>query len=761
MLKPKLRRLLDRLLLIPALVLVIGPVQTAAAAVLGDEYYVSGSGDDLYGDGTEGNPWRTISWAFLQSSGGAPTIHVGAGDYQLAEGGPGTGEAFPIPVDHFDDQGLRLVGPGDGTARILNYTGTEELGKKGGGSSYAGILESNTRINGTVEVSGLRFESVTGGLPLPAEASGGDDSQILVDFEHGVESLTISNNEISGLVPLHLNVAGGGSYLIENNYVTNGGYTGVYMTFDQSSSSSGDPIEASMVMRGNTFLGVDYAFSCYMSIDTSEHLTLDVLVENNTFTSCSSPVYPQFSVEEGATLDYESVVVGNTFDNCEYPYYRYINAEGTVNADVLVGNNQMSLSDSYSHYPGIYFATTVSSSAACDLTMLIEENQISGFSDAIEMNLYITEEGGSCARDVSILNNVITDCWSGIQFSVSMEESSANTLNDHVVIDGNAISGVNNGIAIYQEVSSSASAHFDYEVTRNGISFDDSGGSKLGKGYSSSGFALYLEAYHSSSAVFSGNFELRGNVLSRDLSSGPPIAALGGFSSGLIYVGMYGDPGVSNSITFDAGDALLPGYNTINSQENAGSSSVAFSVNASSSATLNMIGNWWGTTSLLDVESRVYHSVDNPYLSLANLGGLYADELEFEASKSGNKIKLTASEGSGFVAYAGSTLIEVTVDGVVEDDVTVADDYGSLTFPKSGYSGSVTICVTNPGGQAGCTTFTVPSSGGGGCGVIPVNGGTPNAGQFFAQYFLLLLPMLLLLRRRMRGVRPQPVGYAA
>ena len=758
MLKPKLRRLLDRLLLIPALVLVIGPVQTAAAAVLGDEYYVSGSGDDLSGDGTEGNPWRTITWAHMQSGGGAPTIHVGAGDYKLAEGGPGTGELFPIPVDVFDDQGLSLIGPGDGTARILNYTGTEELSKKGG-LSYAGILESKARINGAVEVSGLRFESVNGGLPLPA---GSDDSQILVDFVHGVESLTISNNEISGLVPLHLNVVGGGSYLIENNYITNDGYTGVYMTFDQTSSSSGDPIEASMVMRGNTFLGVDYAFSCYMSVDESEHVTLDVLVENNTFTSCSSPVYPQFDVEEGATLDYESVVEGNTFDNCDFPYYQYISAEGMVTADVLVGNNHMSLSYA-SWYPAIYFDTTVDTSAACDLTMLIEENHISGFSQAIEMYLYLTEEGASCARDVSILNNVITDCGSGIYFSVSMEESSANTLNDHVVIDGNSISGVNNGIGLYQYVDSSASAYFDYEVTRNGISFDDSGSSKLGKGYSysSSGFALYLDGYQSSNAVVSNNFELRGNVLSRDLSSDPPIAALGGLSSGLIFVGMYGSPGVSKSFTFDAGDALLPGYNTINSQENAGSSSIALSVYDNSSAAMNLIGNWWGTTSLLDVESRVYHSVDNPYLSLANLGGLYADELEFEASKSGNKIRLTASEGSGFVAYAGSTLIEVTVDGVVEDDVTVADDYGSLTFPKSGYSGSVTICVTNPGGQAGCTTFTVPSSGGGGCGVMPVNGGTPNAGQFFAQYFLLLLPMLLLLRRRMRGVRPQPVGYAA
>ena len=73
----KLRCLLDRLLLVPALVLVIGPVQTAAAAVAGD-FYVSGLGDDMTGDGSELNPWRTITHAVAASGGGAPTIHVGA-----------------------------------------------------------------------------------------------------------------------------------------------------------------------------------------------------------------------------------------------------------------------------------------------------------------------------------------------------------------------------------------------------------------------------------------------------------------------------------------------------------------------------------------------------------------------------------------------------------------------------------------------------------------------------------------------------------
>ena len=89
----KLRYLFDRLLLIPALILVIGPVQTAAAAVAGD-FYVSGVGDDVSGDGSEANPWRTISHAVAQAGGGHPTIMVGPGHGDFAHFQPGAGTSM-------------------------------------------------------------------------------------------------------------------------------------------------------------------------------------------------------------------------------------------------------------------------------------------------------------------------------------------------------------------------------------------------------------------------------------------------------------------------------------------------------------------------------------------------------------------------------------------------------------------------------------------------------------------------------------------
>lgn len=206
------------------------------------------------------------------------------------------------------------------------------------------------------------------------------------------------------------------------------------------------------------------------------------------------------------------------------------------------------------------------------------------------------------------------------------------------------------------------------------------------------------------------------------------------------------------------GGGTVQGFNTFSPRSSATTNSVSMEAFSGVNADLNLNGNWWGTTNPLEVEDLVFHGVDSSSLAIVDISTPLADELEFEASKSGNKIKLTANEGSGFVAYAGSTLIEVTVDGVVEDDVTVASDYLSLTFPKAGYSGEVTICVTNPGGQTGCVTFSVP--GGGGCGVIPVNG-PPTAKHLAEQYLLFLLPVLFLLRRRLRGQRPVPTGYAA
>jgi hypothetical protein len=70
-----------------ALVLVVGlglTITAPAAAEPGTTYYVSTTGDDDIGDGTVGNPWRTIQKAIdaLNVTGDGDTIMVAAGEYE-------------------------------------------------------------------------------------------------------------------------------------------------------------------------------------------------------------------------------------------------------------------------------------------------------------------------------------------------------------------------------------------------------------------------------------------------------------------------------------------------------------------------------------------------------------------------------------------------------------------------------------------------------------------------------------------------------
>ncbi|HRQ38218.1 MAG TPA: PKD domain-containing protein [Chloroflexota bacterium] len=71
-------------------------------------------GSNSTGDGSLGNPWRTISYAFSQVDQTNVTIYVATGLYNAA-----LGEQFPIVME----PGVRLIG-GDRTAAIINGPGT-------------------------------------------------------------------------------------------------------------------------------------------------------------------------------------------------------------------------------------------------------------------------------------------------------------------------------------------------------------------------------------------------------------------------------------------------------------------------------------------------------------------------------------------------------------------------------------------------------------------------------------------------------------
>jgi len=166
MIHRNLRALFERLLILPALVLCIGSPGAFAATFgdTGETFHVSGSGDDYMGDGSAGNPWRTITHALGKTGAYGPVIEVGAGEYDSA-----AGEIFPINIDSAGTHGFTLRGPGDGSAVVtITDSGYYDEGN---------MMESMVPMNGAILIESLDFVGVgtsSGTSPLGDSPSYGD-----------------------------------------------------------------------------------------------------------------------------------------------------------------------------------------------------------------------------------------------------------------------------------------------------------------------------------------------------------------------------------------------------------------------------------------------------------------------------------------------------------------------------------------------------------------------------------------------------------
>ena len=723
----KLRYLFDRLLLIPALILVIGPVQTAAAAVIGD-FYVSGLGDDMTGDGSEGNPWRTITHAVQTAGGGAPTIMVGAGSYSGS-----TGEFFPISITQHDAAGISIQGPGDGSA-VVELSSFVPLVGIGG---LQGIFGAPSYITGDVMVDGLDVVGSSGGM--------------LLDMSSGAANVTINDIHADGIGLLSVYAPHGGDYMVSNNEVVGASSSGVYVAFEPTDSST---VTGSLSVIDNSF--VECGSAVYYSADVEgattssvmyeESLDVNVSVVGNAFEGCSNAIYMYSSATGSSTngagpnLNANMVIDDNTMTNCGYGMYFSFDQSytGVFNRNIEITNNSIVGSSS-----AIYFSTSFDEYPDYNETVLIEGNSIQGVNRGIYQSFEKSYTGGNMDREWSILNNTIKDCSNdGIYLYQEYDSSERGECNYSLTIDGNAILGNGDeGIDLSHYASYTAASAINHTITRNNISNN------------ADGIDLAVSGF---TADIAHNVVIRGNILEGNAPGGVQIS-----------MSAHMDTEGSYDLDFDMGNPSAFGYNTIVADgDNPSSSSLSFHAHTSSSmvtAELNVVGNWWGTQDAGVIEDRVYHGPDSSEYFTANLSSPLADALTYSISQPGNKVRLTADDGSGFVPYAGDLDIAVTVDGVAAENVTVADDYGSLTFTNSYGGQEVEICVTNPGGQSGCMTATIAAvkSSGGGCGVIPVSGGMPTAKHLIEQYLLMLLPVLFFFRRRSRGQAATPAGFTA
>ena len=95
------------------------------------ESYVSTSGNDLTGDGSQGNPWKTIKRAIMSTE---AVVHISTGTYNVSNG-----DTFPIGVK----SGLKLVGAGTGLSTIDSGTGSYSTIGLEGNATLEGLTVSN------------------------------------------------------------------------------------------------------------------------------------------------------------------------------------------------------------------------------------------------------------------------------------------------------------------------------------------------------------------------------------------------------------------------------------------------------------------------------------------------------------------------------------------------------------------------------------------------------------------------------------------
>ncbi|MCD6344085.1 MAG: DUF1565 domain-containing protein, partial [Anaerolineae bacterium] len=133
-----------------ALGLNTGASQSATLAPQNSDYYVDAvNGDDVTGDGSLINPWRTITWALSQASGPGDTLHAQPGVYDTT-----LGESFPIQLSG----GVSLIGADRDTTTISGVAG----------SAVVQISNSSTDILSDTVLSDITLQNGGYGLYISA-----------------------------------------------------------------------------------------------------------------------------------------------------------------------------------------------------------------------------------------------------------------------------------------------------------------------------------------------------------------------------------------------------------------------------------------------------------------------------------------------------------------------------------------------------------------------------------------------------------------
>ncbi|MBL7066980.1 MAG: VCBS repeat-containing protein [Candidatus Marinimicrobia bacterium] len=196
------------------------------------DYYVDrNNGSNVTGDGTESNPWETISFALSQITGTDHTVHVKPGIYDRTVGSEGWCEIFPITMK----DGVSLIGAGADTTIL-------DAGDNGYTLLIKDISDSSTTVKNF---------TITGGNPAGIKCE---------NASAVVCSCYILNNSESGLMA---SLSSGDILQVKNNIIENNGETsgnayGIYC-------SGGNLIIINNTIKNNIASGYCYGICCQSS----------------------------------------------------------------------------------------------------------------------------------------------------------------------------------------------------------------------------------------------------------------------------------------------------------------------------------------------------------------------------------------------------------------------------------------------------------------------------------------------------------------
>jgi hypothetical protein len=353
-------------------------------------YYVSTTGDDTTGDGSSGNPWKTITHAAATvpaGSAGTPNIiSVAAGTYDNTT----NGETFPIT---FTRSFVSLTGAGAATTIIdpeeINTSDALHVDATGfsvSGFTFQNMSDADAIVitEGGFTISNNVFDTtVNDGVSFyrPSET----DRTTSVSFaDMAITNNTFKTRQNGVYVSLEIDfddtvsglTATFGNFTISGNTFPLTSGDGIYISnlFSPQDITNGTVTAGNLTVTGNTVTGGDTGIYFYSYVYYMENTQLsvgNVVVSNNTCTNQSSYgiylynwEFEYFYGTTNATLG-NFTVSGNTVEATDYAtypntngiyldymdYISYMYDETTVTTGAIsVTNNTVDVDDY-----GIYF----------------------------------------------------------------------------------------------------------------------------------------------------------------------------------------------------------------------------------------------------------------------------------------------------------------------------------------------------------------------------------------------------------------------